>query len=112
MSTASGMPAVERRRAYWRANLRLMAWLLAIWFAVSYGCGILAGGNNLMLFRSATMGYFDLADTKKTYNYGGLRLGCWVNAIPAGGIVLVPDASAGCKCSYLNQASLALETAD
>ena len=81
-------------------------------FKRSYGCGILAGGNNLMLFRSATMGYFDLADTKKTYNYGGLRLGCWVNAIPAGGIVLVPDASAGCKCSYLNQASLALETAD
>ena len=81
-------------------------------FKRSYGCGILAGGNNLMLFRSATMGYFDLADTKKTYNYGGLRLGCWVNAIPAGGIVLVPDASAGCRCSYLNQASLALETAD
>ena len=81
-------------------------------FKRSYGCGILAGGRNLMLFRSATMGYFDLADTKKTYNYGGLRLGCWVNAIPAGGIVLVPDASAGCKCSYLNQASLALETAD
>ena len=28
-------------KAYWRANLRLMAWLLAIWFVVSYGCGIL-----------------------------------------------------------------------
>jgi len=81
-------------------------------FKRSYGCGILAGGNHLMLFRSATLGYFDLAGTKKTYNYGGLRLGCWVNAIPAGGIVLVPDASAGCRCSYLNQASLALETAD
>ena len=81
-------------------------------FKRSYGCGILAGGSNLILFRSATMGYFDLLDTRKTYNYGGLRLGCWVNAIPAGGIVLVPDASAGCKCSYLNQASLALETAD
>jgi putative solute:sodium symporter small subunit len=23
------------------ANLRLMGWLLVIWFAVSYGCGIL-----------------------------------------------------------------------
>ena len=28
-------------RAYWRANLRLMAILLAIWFAVSFGAGIL-----------------------------------------------------------------------
>lgn len=27
--------------AYWRANLRLVAVLLVIWFAVSYGAGIL-----------------------------------------------------------------------
>ncbi|MEE2775635.1 MAG: DUF4212 domain-containing protein [Acidobacteriota bacterium] len=26
---------------YWRANLRLMAWLLAVWFVASYGLGIL-----------------------------------------------------------------------
>jgi putative solute:sodium symporter small subunit len=28
-------------RAYWRRNLKLVGWLLAIWFAVSYGAGIL-----------------------------------------------------------------------
>ena len=27
--------------AYWRANLRILASLLAIWFVVSYGFGIL-----------------------------------------------------------------------
>ena len=27
--------------AYWRANLRLMAKLLAVWFVASYGLGIL-----------------------------------------------------------------------
>ncbi|MEZ5595838.1 MAG: DUF4212 domain-containing protein [Pseudomonadales bacterium] len=27
--------------AYWRENLRLMGILLAIWFVVSFGCGIL-----------------------------------------------------------------------
>jgi putative solute:sodium symporter small subunit len=32
---------VERRRAYWRRNLRYLAVLLAIWFAVSFGAGIL-----------------------------------------------------------------------
>jgi putative solute:sodium symporter small subunit len=26
---------------YWKANLRLMGCLLVVWFAVSYGCGIL-----------------------------------------------------------------------
>lgn len=30
-----------RKQAYWRANLRLMGVLLAIWFAVSFGAGIL-----------------------------------------------------------------------
>jgi putative solute:sodium symporter small subunit len=29
------------RKDYWRANLRLIATLLAIWALVSYGCGIL-----------------------------------------------------------------------
>lgn len=31
----------DRRRAYWRRNLLYLAVLLTIWFAVSYGCGIL-----------------------------------------------------------------------
>lgn len=31
----------ERAQAYWRANLRLLAVLLSVWFLVSYGCGIL-----------------------------------------------------------------------
>lgn len=31
----------ERNEAYWRANVRLVLILLAIWFAVSFGAGIL-----------------------------------------------------------------------
>jgi outer membrane protein assembly factor BamB len=80
-------------------------------FARSYGCGILAAGRQTLVYRSATLGYFDLERNEKTANYGGARPGCWVNAIPAGGLVLVPDASAGCVCSYLNQAWFALEPA-
>ena len=29
------------RRRYWRTNLRYVTGLLAIWFAASFGCGIL-----------------------------------------------------------------------
>lgn len=75
----------------------------------SYGCGQLAGSTHLMVFRSATLGYYDLLSPKGVIDYGGLRPGCWINAIPAGGIVLVPDATAGCQCSYLNQAWIALQ---
>ncbi len=77
-------------------------------FKRSYGCGQLAGAVNLMLFRSATLGYYDVVNQKGTISYGGIRPGCWINAIPAGGVVLVPDASAACQCSYLNQAWIAL----
>ena len=36
----SAHSAAEARRAYWRANLRLLGTLMAIWFAVSFGAGI------------------------------------------------------------------------
>jgi outer membrane protein assembly factor BamB len=74
----------------------------------SYGCGQLAGSANMMVFRSATLGYYDLSSPQGVTDYGGLRPGCWINAIPAGGLVLVPDATSGCQCSYLNQAWIAL----
>ncbi len=31
----------EKRQAYWQANLRLTLTMLAIWFVISYLCGIL-----------------------------------------------------------------------
>ncbi|MGI5820199.1 MAG: PQQ-binding-like beta-propeller repeat protein [Armatimonadota bacterium] len=77
-------------------------------FTRSYGCGTLAASRNMLVFRSATMGYRDLS-TERTENYGGIRPGCWINTIPAGGLVLMPDAIHGCTCSYLNKAHIALQ---
>jgi hypothetical protein len=78
-------------------------------FIKSYGCGQLAGSKHLLLFRSATLGYYDFTRQAGTENFGGVRPGCWVNVLPVGGLVLVPDASAGCRCSYQNRAWVALE---
>jgi len=78
-------------------------------FSRSYGCGILAASQRLLVFRSATIGYVDLEKNTGTENYGGIRPGCWVNAIPAGGLVLLGEAASGCTCSYLNQAAIALQ---
>ena len=44
---------------YWRANLRLMAGLLAVWFVVSYGLGIL------------------LVEPLNRFHIGGFPLGFW-----------------------------------
>jgi len=42
----------QRRDAYWKANLRVMAICLVIWFTVSFGLGILLVEplNNVSLF--------------------------------------------------------------
>ena len=41
MSHSSTAKASDKASAYWKANLKLMGTLLAIWFAVSFGAGIL-----------------------------------------------------------------------
>jgi outer membrane protein assembly factor BamB len=78
-------------------------------FERSYGCGIIAGSVNLLAFRSATLGYRDLLSDTGTVNYGGIRPGCWINTIPAAGLLLVPEASNRCVCSYLIKATIALQ---
>lgn len=47
------------KRAYWRANLRLMAVLLLVWFTVSFGFGIL------------------LREQLDAVSIGGVPLGFW-----------------------------------
>lgn len=45
---------------YWKANLKLMGILLAIWFVVSYVCGIL------------------LVDALNQIQFAGFKLGFWM----------------------------------
>jgi len=78
-------------------------------FKRSYGCGIISATTKLLMFRSATLGYRDLVDDRPTANFGGIRPGCWINVIAAGGLVVMPDATTGCRCSYLNSATIALQ---
>ena len=50
----------KHARAYWRANVRILAGLLSVWFFISYVCGIL------------------LADTLDAIRFGGFKLGFWI----------------------------------
>jgi putative solute:sodium symporter small subunit len=44
------MEVSERHRNYWRANLRITAVLLAIWFLVTFGLGYFARDLNFTFF--------------------------------------------------------------
>ena len=78
-------------------------------FRRSYGCGAPSGSSHLLLFRSGTLGYIDLRYGDTTENFGGPRPGCWINAVPAGGLVMYPDATDMCRCSYSMKASVAMQ---
>jgi outer membrane protein assembly factor BamB len=79
-------------------------------FSQGYGCGNTSASRDMILFRSGTVGYVDLVkDRDKVQYFGGVRSGCFINIIPAGGIVLAPDFTDPCSCSYLNKTWFALQ---
>jgi len=81
-------------------------------FHRTYGCGSISGAPNLLMFRSGALGFYDLAGDAGVFNFGGIRAGCYVNAIAAGGLVLVPPADAACTCSYNFRTTVALAPAE
>ena len=63
-------------------------------------CGNIAGSPNALFFRSGSTAYYDLLADEGTAHFGAQRPGCWINCIPACGLVLMPEASSGCVCPF------------
>ena len=63
-------------------------------------CGNIAGSPHMLFFRSASIAYYDLLEDYGTAHFGAQRPGCWINFIPANGVVMIPEASSGCICPY------------
>ncbi len=72
-------------------------------------CGAISACPQMLLMRSGATSYYDLRDDSGIRHFAGHRTGCWINAIPADGLVLAPEASAGCICLYPIVCSIALE---
>ncbi|MCK5863180.1 MAG: PQQ-binding-like beta-propeller repeat protein [Candidatus Hydrogenedentes bacterium] len=75
-----------------------------------HGCGGLTGSEHYLYGRGSVPRMYD---TTVNHSEGTplsevSRPGCWLNIIPAGGMVLVPEASSGCTCAYPLQTSIAL----
>ena len=74
----------------------------------NYGCNTVIASSNLLTFRSAAAGYYDLTADAGTGNIGGFKSGCTSNLVVADGVLNAPDYTRTCTCSYQNQTSLAL----
>lgn len=72
-------------------------------------CGVITATPNMMFFRSGFIGYYDLYADSGTRHFAGQRLGCWINAIPGNGLVMIPEASAGCVCQFSIASTVVME---
>ena len=69
------------------------------WLVVhGHACGTPAACDSIVFYRG---GWRNIGSGKFD-QLSGIRAGCFINVIPAGGIVVQPEASTGCTCSYNN----------
>lgn len=71
------------------------------------GCGTVSASASTFYFRQSNPTLFDLQTGEYRKVTTTTRPGCWINMIPAGGLLLIPEASSGCTCNYAIQTSLA-----
>ena len=72
-------------------------------------CGITAASADGLFYRSACTAFYDLARDRGITIFGGYRPGCAISLIPACGLLLSPEASAGCTCSFPIRGSMVLK---
>ncbi|TKJ37537.1 MAG: hypothetical protein CEE38_08565 [Planctomycetes bacterium B3_Pla] len=79
-----------------------------------HGCGGLTGSVHYLYGRGSNprMYPIEVDSTKGIQLTQVTRPGCWLNIIPAGGLILVPESSSGCTCEYSLQSSLAFAPRD
>ena len=73
-----------------------------------HGCGGVSASAQCMFWRGANPWMYDLGPGGGAFRINSVtRPGCWINIIPAGGLVLIPESSSGCTCGFALQTSVA-----
>jgi outer membrane protein assembly factor BamB len=65
-----------------------------------HSCGVTTASPHCFFLRSYSTAYYDTIQDRGMLAFGGIRGGCWLNIIMANGLVLYPEASSGCRCSF------------
>jgi len=72
------------------------------------GCGTVTAAENMLFFRNRNPFLLDTAGDTGGHAFGGIRPGCYINMISAGGLLLMPEASSGCACPYTFQTTVVM----
>ncbi len=71
-------------------------------------CGTFSAACDLLIYRSASIGFAQISRDSGSYWLPESRPSCWISAIPAGGMVLAPEGYSTCICPYNFKTSLAM----
>lgn len=82
------------------------AWMFA---RPGHHCGAISATPGMIFFRSKFTAFYDRETDSGTEHFAGHRLGCWINTIPANGLVMIPEASAGCVCLFSIASTIVFE---
>ena len=69
------------------------------------GCGTYALTDRMAIFRAGNVTLWDHEGNRNT-SWPRLRPGCWLSTIPAGGMLLAPEAGGGCSCGKWMETSI------
>lgn len=92
---------------YYECDLRTGDPLPSRAFSPGGGCGTLSASASAIFLRGGNPRMFDVGNGTGLALNKVSRPGCFINIIPAGGMISIPEASSGCTCSYPLQASFA-----
>ncbi|MCX7016210.1 MAG: PQQ-binding-like beta-propeller repeat protein [Candidatus Sumerlaeota bacterium] len=83
----------------------------SVWefYRPGHHCGAVSANVNTLFMRSGFTSYYDLAGDSGIEHFSGHRLGCWINAVAANGLMLAPEAAAGCTCLFSVVCTIAME---
>ncbi len=68
----------------------------------------MTGSGTTLFFRNMASQAYDTVSGQTFWTSSISRPSCWLNDIPAGGLVLMPESSTGCDCTFAMQVSIVL----
>ena len=75
------------------------------------GCGTYALTKHAAIFRSSEISVWNIQSDQLS-GWPRLRPGCWLSTIPAGGMLLSPEAGGGCSCGKWIETSLGFKPSE
>ncbi len=75
-----------------------------------HGCSSAIAAGDHLFWRGTNLILYDIGEDKRYRLTTATRPGCRISYVPAGGMLNIPESSAGCSCEYAVQTSLGFLT--